>query len=436
MIDRLLVCVLALTFAGPSAIGQDPEIAFDADQLEQLVAPIALYPDSLLGHVLMAATYPLEVIDAERFVRANPSLGGEPLRAVVADKPWNPAVKALIVLPDVLAMMSENLDWMRDLGDAFLAQRTQLLDAVQRLRARARNSGALTSSAQQSVEVKDQDIVVIESASPDIVYVPHYSPLVVYGPGWGYSHWHYPGFFYPGYWRYGHQYGWGAGIGFSIGVSWGGWLWAGMSWGSGFSDVFLIGWRYDQFDDHWHHGRGHHHGRDGRGRPDGHDGGRGGADKRDWTHEPAHRRGVRYRDQATARRFGDSGERLVPKDQARGFPGKVSPPSKERGERSTPPARVDRAPQQKRAEPAPAQPRRDIRPVPQQRQPRDSGQIPKAGNTWKGSRSPSLDRKAAERGNRSRGSAPSPSSGHKRSATPAPRGKSGGGTPQRTGKGK
>ena len=154
---------------------------FDAARLEQLVAPIALYPDSLLTHVMMGATYPIEVVEADRWVRANPNVTGDVLRTSLASQTWDPSVKALAGLPDVLKMMSENLDWTRDLGDAFLSQRTELMDAVQRMRARAKEAGTLQSTEQQTVTVQDPGTVVIESRSPEVIYVPSYSPTVVYG---------------------------------------------------------------------------------------------------------------------------------------------------------------------------------------------------------------------------------------------------------------
>ena len=426
---RVLACAAILAVAAVGTTGQVPEAGltpeaarFDAAQLEQLAAPIALYPDSLIGHVLMASTYPIEVIEADRFLRANP-IGGEALMAAIADKNWDPSVKALIGLPDVLKMMSENLDWMRDLGDAFLGQKAELLDAVQRLRARARETGTLTSTPQQTVTVQEPGVIVIESASPGVIYVPSYSPFTVYGSGWTYPYWYYPGFYYPGYWRYGYGYGYGygAGLGFSVGLTWGGWLWAGLSWGWGTSDVYVHGSRYDQFTNYWHHDRGNGHG--------GHDGAPGG--RHPWTHDPQHRSGVRYRDPGTARKFETAGEPLVPRMQSRGFPGPITAPSTGR---SAQPRRAEPAPtQRKHVEPAPApnriapaQPKQDIRRVPQGKPDGGVRQVPKSGPSLSGSRNPGLDRKAIDRGSRSRGFTPPSGGGKSRGSAPPGGGKDGG----------
>ena len=232
---------------------------FDSARLEQLVAPIALYPDSLLTHVMMAATYPIEVVEADRWVRANPNVTGDALRTSLASQTWDPSVKALAGLPDVLKMMSENLDWTRDLGDAFLSQRTELMDAVQRMRARAREAGTLQSTDQQTVTVQDPGTVVIESRSPEVIYVPMYSPRAVYG-GWSYPNWYYPSFYGSGYYGSGYGYGgygsgtasgYGSGLAFSIGFNWGNWLWGSPNWGYGSSNVYVDAARYNRFNQYW-----------------------------------------------------------------------------------------------------------------------------------------------------------------------------------------
>jgi hypothetical protein len=161
-----------------AAVAERP--AFSQERIEQMVAPIALYPDSLLAQVLMAATYPLEIVQASRWVKQHPDLKDEALDAALLDESWDPSVKTLVLFPDVLKRLNDNLDWTQDLGDAFLAQEGDVMDAVQRLRHEAQQTGALKDTAQQKVVVEKQTIVV-EPADPQVVYVPTYDPSVVYG---------------------------------------------------------------------------------------------------------------------------------------------------------------------------------------------------------------------------------------------------------------
>ncbi|MCG6862612.1 MAG: DUF3300 domain-containing protein, partial [Chromatiaceae bacterium] len=127
---------------------------FPPDQIEQLVAPIALYPDALLAQILMAATYPLDIVQAARWRRAKGDLRGEALEKAVEEQAWDPSVKSLVFFPSVLEFMNDNLDWTQDLGDAMLAQKDELMDAVQRLRRQAQDAGALQTTAQQRVETE------------------------------------------------------------------------------------------------------------------------------------------------------------------------------------------------------------------------------------------------------------------------------------------
>jgi hypothetical protein len=201
------------------------------DQLDALLAPVALYPDDLLAQVLMASTYPLEVVEAARFVQQNPGLAGAALDDALQSKRWDPSVQSLAAFPQVLAMMSDRLEWTQQLGDAFLANRQQVMDTVQALRQRAREIGTLQDSDQQHVYTSDQAII-IEPAQLDYVYVPVYDPLVVYGPWWATSYqpffWYPPAFFgYPA-----HR---------GVGIVWGRpcrvdrnhWGWAHPEWRAG-----------------------------------------------------------------------------------------------------------------------------------------------------------------------------------------------------------
>jgi Protein of unknown function (DUF3300) len=166
------------------------------EQLQQLVAPIALYPDELVAQILAASTYPTEVVEADRWIQAHPDLKGKQLGDEVDKQSWDPSVKALVQFPSVLANMDKNLSWTSSLGDAYVNQQQQIMDAVQVLRQRAQQSGNLKSTPQQTVTTQGQTIVV-EPADPEVVYVPAYDPWLIYGdpilawPGW------YP---YPGIW--------------------------------------------------------------------------------------------------------------------------------------------------------------------------------------------------------------------------------------------
>jgi len=160
-----------------------PLPTYSQQQLDQMLAPVALYPDSLLAQVLMASTYPLEVVQAQRFVEARPGLQGDGLARAIAPMPWDPSVKALVQFPSVLAMMNDRLDWMQQLGQAFLSQQPVVMDTVQQLRERAQMAGNLQSGPQQRVLVEERTIV-IEPVNPQLVYVPYYNPVVAYGNWW------------------------------------------------------------------------------------------------------------------------------------------------------------------------------------------------------------------------------------------------------------
>jgi len=244
---RLLAIVLALALS-PMAVGaaraqdqqaaagasqQQPQV-LDAGQLDQLVAPIALYPDTLLAQVLMASTYPLEVVQADRFAKANKGLKGDKLNSALDKQDWDASVKQLVSTPTVLDMMNAQLDWTQKLGDAVLAQQADVMDAIQRLRAAAQANGKLETTKQQKVTVTQNQgsapIIEIEPASPDVVYVPYYEPAVVYGT-WPYPE--YPAYYFPPAPYYGV----------------GGALARGIAWGAGFAIGHEI---WDNFD--WRHG--------------------------------------------------------------------------------------------------------------------------------------------------------------------------------------
>ena len=233
--------VMALVFGGWAQSGaakQDaqapaqgaqapPYTQHTPEELQQMVAPIALYPDSLVAQILAAATFPEQVVEADRWVQAHPELKGDALGHAVDQQPWDPSVKALTGFPSVLGNMDKNLSWASSLGDAYYNQEQDVMDAVQVMRQRAQQAGNLKSTPQQTVTTQGSDID-IEPAEPDVVYVPAYDPWLVYGgpivawPGW------YP---YPGIW-YGGPYlsfGLGFGIGWFGGFGWG-WHHWGFDW--------------------------------------------------------------------------------------------------------------------------------------------------------------------------------------------------------------
>src|SRR3989475_1007865 len=206
------------------------------DQLDSLVAPIALYSDPLLAQTLAASTYPLEIIQLQQWMDRNKNLTGKALADAVAKQPWDPSVQGLVEFPDVVQRTAGNIQWTTDLGNAFLAQQSDVMDAVQRMRAKAQGTGTLKTSAQQKVETETvssgKQVITIEQANPDVVYVPSYEPQVVYGPpppAYPYYPYTYPGY-YPGM-----GLAWGA-AGFAAGAAWGG-DWGNCDWNHGEVDI-------------------------------------------------------------------------------------------------------------------------------------------------------------------------------------------------------
>jgi hypothetical protein len=222
---RIFIGLLLLTVTPSWVFAQDQPGKFRQEELDQMLAPIALYPDSLLAQILMASTYPLEVVQADRWVKANKNLRGDPLNDALDKKDWDPSVKALVAFPQVLSMMGERLEWTQRLGDAFLDQQDEVMDTIQRLRAKAQAAGNLRDSEEQRVTM-EEGAIMIEPAQPEIIYVPVYDPILVYGPWW------YPAFppffFFPpprvvvfgrvGFWT-------GIRVGRAWGHAWGHWDW-------------------------------------------------------------------------------------------------------------------------------------------------------------------------------------------------------------------
>src|SRR6266513_1889422 len=209
------------------------------DQLDSLVAPIALYSDPLLAQTLAASTYPLEIIQLQQWMDRNKGLKGKALADAVAKQPWDPSVQGLVEFPDVVQRMAGNVQWTTDLGNAFLAQQSDVMGAVQRMRAKAQGTGNLKTSAQQVVQTETvpsgKQVITVEPAQPDVVYVPSYDPEVVYGaapPAYPYYPYTYPGYV-PG-----TALAWGAGIALGA-AAWGAWggNWGNCNWNGGNDNI-------------------------------------------------------------------------------------------------------------------------------------------------------------------------------------------------------
>src|SRR5215471_13330297 len=281
MMTRLsrLIMVALLCFVPLGAIAQQSTTAptqspLKPAELDQLLAPIALYPDPLLSEVLIASTYPLEIVQADRWAKSNKALKGDALTGAAAKQSWDDSVKSLVQVPDVLGMMSEQLDWTQKLGDAVLAQQADVMDAVQRLRARAHANGKLESTKQQTVTVKAEDqkqYVVIEPTSPDEIYVPYYEPAAVYGD-WPYPD--YAPYYFPppaGYFPGGVL---ATGIAFAAAAAVRYAFWSNCDWGRGNINVVT--------------NRSANIANVNRGR---------------WEHNPDHRQGVRYNNADVRQKF-------------------------------------------------------------------------------------------------------------------------------------
>ena len=251
------------------------------DQLDSLVAPIALYPDPLLAQTLAASTYPLEIIQLEQWMNKNKNLKGKSLADAVEKQNWDPSVQAMAVFPDVVKQLAENVSWSSDLGNAFLAQEADMMDAVQRMRAKAQTAGNLKSSQQQKVEsktVENKNVIVIEQADPQVVYVPSYNPTVVYGaPAYPYPSIYYP----PGYGLLAF------GTGVAIGAAWGngGWGW-GCGWGHGDVNINVNNKYVNNYNKN-NYNKANFNKQGGQ-----------------WQHNPQHRGSAPYGDRNTANRFG------------------------------------------------------------------------------------------------------------------------------------
>jgi len=301
--DTVTSAPLLETAPTPSS---DQSSKIPPDQLDSLVAPIALYPDPLLAQTLAASTYPLELIQLQQWLLKNPGLKDKALADAVAKQPWDPSIQAMAGLPDVVKRLADDIQWTTDLGNAFLAQQSDVMDAVQRMRKKAQDTGNLKSGEQQKVETKvieNKSLIVIEQADPQVVYVPSYDPVVI----WGSPIYPYPPIYYPtGY------YAAGLAISFGFGVMMGAFWSGGWGWGCGWSNNNISINNNNNFNRNSNIGGGNrpsqlpNRGGDRGGMGGGDRGNLGGGGRGDasWKHNPQHRGGAPYRDRATADRFG------------------------------------------------------------------------------------------------------------------------------------
>jgi hypothetical protein len=284
LLTGLLIAVAqAQTPPAPATVDQSQQM-LKPEELDQLVAPIALYPDALLAEVLMSSTYPLEIVQADRWVTENKNLKGDALKAAVDKQSWDDSVKSLIATPSVLAMMSAKLDWTQKLGDAVLAQQPDVMDAVQRLRVKAQANNKLSSTKEQTVSVarqENKEVIVIEPAVPDTIYVPYYDPAVVYG-GWPYAD--YPPYYFPPPLGYVPGAILATGIAFGAGYALGRWASGGNYWGGG------VNWGGRNINVNVNRSTNINTGNINVGNS--------------WQHNPQHRQGVKYSNTNVQQKFG------------------------------------------------------------------------------------------------------------------------------------
>ena len=263
------------------------------DQLDSLVAPIALYPDPLLAQVLAASTYPLELVQLQQWLEKNKTLKDKALVDAVQKQSWDPSVQAMAALPDVVKRLVDDIQWTADLGNAFLAQQDDVMGAVQRMRAKAQEKGNLKSNEQIKVEtrvVESKQVIVVEQSNPQVVYVPSYDPVVVYGP----PAYPYPPIYYPppGYYAAGMAISFGVGL--AMGAAWGGGWGYNCGWGGGNNNININNNNnFINNSNRQNIGNGN--------RPSQQpSGGRGNS----WQHNPQHRGGTPYGNRATANKYG------------------------------------------------------------------------------------------------------------------------------------
>lgn len=273
----IVVPALGVLETTSAALAQTSGAKFTNEQLDQMLAPIALYPDALLSQVLMAAGYPLEVVEASRWSQANPTLKGDAAVAAVKNMTWDTSVKSLVAFPDVLTNLNDHLDWTQKLGDAMISQQAAVADSIQRLRAKAAAQNNLKTTTQQKVTTQGSGETVqyiIEPANPQVIYVPAYNPTWAYGP-WPYPA--YPPTYYPMAGAMMTGFAWG--LGFAAGAA----MFSSWNWNHGNSYVNVNVNQAQNIDNHFN--RNNY------------------VNNNHWQHDPVHRGGVPYRDPAARDRY-------------------------------------------------------------------------------------------------------------------------------------
>jgi hypothetical protein len=290
-IQRWLLAICWIGLLGPGAqavLGQEKPPAADStaakasaklppEQLDALVAPIALYPDELLTQTLVASTYPLEIVQLQQWLAKHPKLKDKALADSVSKQPWDPSIQSMAAVPEVVKRLADDIQWSTDLGNAFLAQQGDVMDAVQRMRKKAKDKGALESNEQQKVETKvveEKTVIVVQQTNPEVIYVPSYSPTVVYGP----PVYPYPPIYYP-YYPPGAAF-----VTFTAGVMMGAAIWGGACCHAGWGGNTVVINNNNHFNQINHNGN-----RGGNG---------------NWQHNAEHRGGAPYGDRATANKYG------------------------------------------------------------------------------------------------------------------------------------
>jgi hypothetical protein len=298
MFKLMLTLFLVFLMAAPPWVisqgtqGTEESKTFKQEELDQMLAPIALYPDDLLTQILMASTYPLEIVQADRWIKQNKNLKGNALTEALEKQDWDPSVKSLVNFPEVLNRMNEDLRWTQKLGDAFLAQEKQVMDTIQMLRKKAEAAGNLKDNPQQKVVVEQQTIV-IQSTNPEVIYVPSYNPTVVYG-GWWWPAYPPPPPFFP-FFPYATPYAYGAmafGAGVAMGAAWG-YAWGHSNWSGGNVNI--------NHNQNVNINNNIDRGKYASQQPGGGQG--------KWQHDGSHRKGVSYRDQGTAQKYNKASTR-------------------------------------------------------------------------------------------------------------------------------
>jgi hypothetical protein len=265
----------------------NPTALLSPEQLDNLVAPIALYPDPLLSQILVASTYPLELVQASQWLQQNPSLNGPALTQAAEQQNWDPSVQALVIFPDLIQRLTQDVTWTQSLGNAFLAQQGDVMDAVQRMRQQAQQAGKLASTEQEQVITTNDDgrpVIEIQPANPQVIYVPEYDPAVIWGPPVYYP---YPRWYYPRPLGSGVFIGFGSGIsiGAYFGGGWGGW--GGWGWSPRWGNRTVI--VNNNFIHRYNFNTSHIANLDGRSA---------------WTHDAEHRQGVPYPNRSLGNQYG------------------------------------------------------------------------------------------------------------------------------------